>query len=101
MCKSAGARESPRQSLPMLIAVSLYNFLRGSYAPWGRIIQVGPIACSGETPTRSARTTVDGSGAARRCEVAPSRSLSVRQRVYVGGRQGVAADPPIAAFHLL
>jgi hypothetical protein len=36
-----------------------------------------------------------------RPEVAPSRSLSACQSVHVGGGQGVATDPPVAAFHLL
>src|SRR5262245_8909793 len=31
----------------------------------------------------------------------PSRSFSACQGVHVGGGQGVAADSPIAAFHLL
>jgi hypothetical protein len=31
----------------------------------------------------------------------PSRSLAACQSVHVGGRQGVATDSPVAAFHLL
>src|SRR2546423_1721124 len=50
-----------------------------------------------------ARTTDGGPGAvlrAARSEVAASRSLSARQSVDVGRGQSVAADPPVAAFHL-
>src|SRR6266446_7056507 len=36
-----------------------------------------------------------------RPEVASSRSLSACQSVYVGSGQSIAADPPVAAFHLL
>jgi hypothetical protein len=34
-------------------------------------------------------------------EAARSRSLSACQSVHIGGGQGVAANPPVAAFHLL
>src|SRR5215470_13598556 len=33
-------------------------------------------------------------------EFAPSRSLAACQSVDVGGGQGLATDPPVAAFHL-
>src|ERR1700730_15837630 len=36
-----------------------------------------------------------------RPEAAPSRGLSACQGLDVGGGQGIAADPPVAAFHLL
>ena len=44
-----------------------------------------------------------GSVATRRPQrkIAPSRGFSARQSVHVGGGQRVAADPPVAAFHLL
>src|SRR5262249_271765 len=34
-------------------------------------------------------------------QLAPSRSLSACQSVDIGGGQGLAPDPPVAAFHLL
>ena len=36
-----------------------------------------------------------------RREAAPSRSLAACQSVDIGGCQGLATDPPVAAFHLL
>src|SRR5690242_6608062 len=52
-------------------------------------------------PARSARTTGWSGRSMVWREVAPLCSLSARQGVDVGGGQRVAADPPVAAFHLL
>src|SRR5271169_1234763 len=58
-------------------------------------------ASASKPSRRSTRTTQWSGRSTARPEVAPSRSLSACQSVDVGGGQGVATDPPVAAFHLL
>src|SRR5262245_66548852 len=56
----------------------------------------------GRSPDTERPKPPQAARAQRDCnEVRPSRSLSARQGVHVGGGQGVAADSPVAALHLL